>query len=86
MNLNYKQVKEAKNNLNYPSDLFISGKYVKSISEKTFESISPIDGQIINNVSSAQKECINLAFLKARDVFDRGHWSNLAPAERKKYF
>ena len=84
MNLNYKQVKEAKNNLNYPSDLFISGKYVKSISEKSFENISPIDGQTINNISFAQKEDVDLAVLKAREVFNRGHWSNLAPADRKK--
>ncbi len=55
MNLNYQLIKEKKSKLIYPSDLFINGNYQKSISEKFFDNISPIDGKIINQISFAQR-------------------------------
>ena len=84
MNLSYKNIQEEKNKLNFPSDLFINGKYQKSVSGISFHNISPIDGKLVNKVSLAQKEDIDLAVLKAREVFDKGSWSKLAPAQRKK--
>ena len=54
--LTYENIKKTKSNLNYPSQLFINGKYQKSISEKSFENISPIDGKVINKVFLAQQE------------------------------
>ena len=37
MNLNYENIIKAKSNLNYPSQLFINGKYQKSFSGKSFD-------------------------------------------------
>ena len=59
MTLNHQLVKEKKLKLNFPSDLFISGSYHKSISEKSFDNISPIDGKIINQISFAQQPDID---------------------------
>ncbi|MDC0058221.1 aldehyde dehydrogenase [Pelagibacteraceae bacterium] len=84
MNLNYQEIIKLKSNLIYPSMLFINGKYQKSISEKSFDNISPIDGEIINKVFIAQQEDVDLAVSKAREVFNKGHWSNLPPGQRKK--
>ncbi len=84
MKLNHENIKEVKNKLIYPSELFINGKYQKSISEKSFENISPINGHKVNSVSFAQKEDIDLAVKKAREVFNKGIWSNLPPSQRKK--
>tara|TARA_B100001964_G_C14220730_1_gene595168 strand:- start:530 stop:2026 length:1497 start_codon:yes stop_codon:yes gene_type:complete len=84
MKLTYDNVREAKIKLNYPSELFINGKYSKSTSEKIFDNISPIDGKIVNKVSFAQKEDVDLAAAKAREVFNKGYWSNLPPGKRKK--
>ncbi|MDC6448477.1 aldehyde dehydrogenase [Alphaproteobacteria bacterium] len=84
MELTYESIKEAKNKLNYPSELFINGKYQKSISDNYFDNISPIDGKIINKVSLAQKEDIDLAVFKAREIFNKGYWSSLPPSLRKK--
>ena len=61
MSLTFENIKKTKSNLNYPSQLFINGKYQKSISEKSFENISPIDGSIINQVFFAEQEDIDLA-------------------------
>ena len=84
MKLSYHNIISKKNNLDYPSELFINGKYKKSNSEKFFDNISPIDGKIINKVSFAQKEDVDLAVSNAREVFNKGYWSNLPPGKRKK--
>ena len=68
MTLNHQLVKEKKLQLNFPSDLFISGSYHKSISEKSFDNISPIDGKIINQISFAQQPDIDKAVSSARMV------------------
>jgi 4-guanidinobutyraldehyde dehydrogenase/NAD-dependent aldehyde dehydrogenase len=84
MNLNYQLVKEKKSKLNFPSDLFIGGNYQKSISKKSFDNISPIDGKIINQISFAQQDDIDRAVDTARKVFEKGYWSNMPPGQRKK--
>ena len=84
MTLNYNLVKEKKLQLNFPSDLFIDGHYKKSISENYFDNISPIDGKIINQISFAQQADIDKAVSSARQVFEKGHWSNMPPRQRKK--
>ena len=84
MNLIYENIKKARLNLNYPAELFINGKYNKSISEKTFDNISPIDGNIINKVFFSQQEDVDLAVSNAREAFNKGYWSNLPPGQRKK--
>ena len=84
MNLTYENIKKTKSNLNFPSELFINGKYQKSISEKSFENISPIDGKIINKVFLAHQKDVDLAVSIARESFNKGHWSNLSPGQRKK--
>lgn len=84
MNLNFQLVKEKKLKLKFPSELFINGNYHKSISEKSFDNISPIDGKIINQISFAQQEDIDKAVSSAKEVFQKGYWSNLPPGQRKK--
>ena len=84
MILNHQLVKEKKSKLNFPSDLFIDGNYNKSISKKSFDNISPIDGKIINQISFAQQDDIDRAVDSARKVFEKGHWSNMPPGQRKK--
>ena len=49
-------IEKAKKNLSYPSQLFINGKYDNSITGKTFDNISPINGKLINKVVFSQKE------------------------------
>ena len=84
MTLNFQLVKEKKIKLNFPSALFINGSYHKSISEKSFDNISPIDGKIINRISFAQQHDIDKAVSSGRKAFEKGHWSNMPPGQRKK--
>ena len=84
MTLNHQLVEEKKSKLNFPSDLFINGNYHKSFSDKFFDNISPIDGKLINQISFAQQADIDRAVSSARNVFEKGHWSNMPPGQRKK--
>ena len=84
MNLTSENIEKATSNIKFPSELFINGKYQKSISEKSFDNISPIDGNVINKVFLAQQQDVDLAVSKARETFNKGHWSNLPPGQRKK--
>ena len=84
MKLSYENIIEKKNKLEFPSELFIDGKYQKSKSEKYFDNFSPIDGNQINQIAFAEEEDINLAVSKARKAFNKGYWANLPPGQRKK--
>ena len=75
---------EEKNKIIFPSKIFIDGRYQESISGKKFDNISPIDGKIINNISFAQQEDVDLAVQSARKIFEKGSWSKADPSFRKK--
>ena len=84
MNLTKDSVLSAKNRLQYPSMIFLNGKYQESSSGKTFENISPINGRTINQVVFSQKEDVDRAVIVARNVFEKGSWSKTDPSHRKK--
>lgn len=62
---------------------FIGGKFVSSMSGKTFDCINPATDQVIACVSACDKEDVDLAVTQARAAFDSGVWSS-EPAVRKK--
>jgi len=57
------------NNLN-DRQLFINGKFQASLSGKTVDVISPVDGEKITTLSDASSEDVNLAVKSARKAFD----------------
>jgi len=50
--------------------LFINGKFQASLSGKTVDVISPVDGEKITTLSDASSEDVNLAVKSARKAFD----------------
>ena len=84
MALAYNDVIDKKDSLDFRTQAFIGGNYVDSTSGKTFESISPVDGKIITNIAECDVEDINKAVIAAREVFEKGSWSRMAPSKRKK--
>src|SRR5687767_6972400 len=63
---------------------FIAGKYVDAVSGETFDNISPIDGRLIGKVAAGNQADIDAAVASARAAFDKGSWSKMAPARRKR--
>jgi len=84
MALAYNDVVEKRNAIDFKTQAFIDGHYVDATTGKTFESISPVDGKLITNVSECDIDDINKAVKAAREVFEKGSWSRMAPSKRKK--
>ncbi|PSS20880.1 Aldehyde dehydrogenase family 2 member like [Actinidia chinensis var. chinensis] len=64
--------------------LFINGKFVDSISGKTFETIDPRTGEVIAKIAEGDKEDVDLAVKAAREAFDCGPWPRLPGSARGK--
>lgn len=62
---------------------FINGKYIDAHDKETFPCISPIDGQILTNISLCKETEANQATECARTIFEQGTWSKSSPAKRK---
>ena len=63
-------------------NLFIGGEWVAAADGKTFDTIDPSIGETIASVAQAGKADAERAVAAAREAFDDGRWSGLAPAKR----
>ncbi|TDE40660.1 aldehyde dehydrogenase [Antarcticimicrobium sediminis] len=62
---------------------FIGGKFVEAASGKTFDSINPATGEVLTAVAECDAEDVGRAVAAGRRAFDAGHWSRMAPGDRK---
>ena len=62
--------------------MLIGGKWVDSVSGKTFATLNPASGETICQVAEGDKADVDLAVKAARKAFDSGPWSRLSAAER----
>ncbi len=70
--------------LTLESRAFIDDTFVEAASGETFETLNPATGERLARVASCDSPDAELAVGHARAVFERGDWSRLAPARRKK--
>jgi acyl-CoA reductase-like NAD-dependent aldehyde dehydrogenase len=63
---------------------FINGRYVDALSGETFDCLSPIDGRELAKVASTDVADVDAAVAAARAAFEKGSWSRMAPARRKR--
>lgn len=64
------------------TQLLIDGKFVNSISGKTFDTINPANEEKIISVQEADVKDVDVAVKAARRAFDEGPWRRMAPAQR----
>jgi acyl-CoA reductase-like NAD-dependent aldehyde dehydrogenase len=62
--------------------LFIDGRWVDSISGRTFESLNPATDEVNAVVAEAGPEDVDLAVKAARRAFEYGPWAEMAPGDR----
>jgi acyl-CoA reductase-like NAD-dependent aldehyde dehydrogenase len=62
--------------------LLIDGKFVDSVSGKTFETQDPATGKTIALVAAAQKEDVDLAVKAAKKAFYDSEWSTMSNMQR----
>ncbi len=62
--------------------LLIGGKWLDSVSGKTFSTLNPSTGETICQVAEGDKADIDLAVKAARKAFEEGPWPRMSGAER----
>src|ERR1043166_7393917 len=62
--------------------LLIGGKWVDSVSGKTFGTTNPATGETICQVAEGDKADIDLAVKAARKAFESGPWPKMSASER----
>jgi phenylacetaldehyde dehydrogenase len=65
-----------------PRKMLINGKWVNSISGKTFPTYNPATGEVLAQVAEGDREDIEQAVRAARKAFDQGPWRRLTASER----
>jgi acyl-CoA reductase-like NAD-dependent aldehyde dehydrogenase len=70
--------------LTFDGRAFINGQRVSAKTGQLFDSISPVDGRILTQVSRCAEADVDAAVMSARAAFDDKRWSGLAPAVRKR--
>ncbi|GDX04399.1 aldehyde dehydrogenase PuuC [Buttiauxella sp. A111] len=80
-NLNYWQ--EKAKNIAIETRLFINGEYCPTQDNSTFDIFDPAAQRTQAQVARGKKADVDIAVRAARDVFERGDWSQASPAKRK---
>jgi gamma-glutamyl-gamma-aminobutyraldehyde dehydrogenase len=70
--------------LTFRDEAFVNGRFVPAASGETFESVNPATGKVLARVASCDTADVDAAVRAARSAFERGDWSEAAPAERKR--
>jgi gamma-glutamyl-gamma-aminobutyraldehyde dehydrogenase len=63
---------------------YIDGEQVAPQSGETFETMMPATGRVLAEIAACGPEDVDRAVASARRAFNKGHWSRLAPSERKQ--
>jgi phenylacetaldehyde dehydrogenase len=62
--------------------MLINGKWVDSVSGKTFPTYNPATGEVMAQIAEGDGEDINHAVAAARNAFEKGPWRKLTASER----
>src|SRR6516164_6178194 len=62
--------------------MLINGKWVDSVSGKTFPTVNPATGETICQVAEGDKADVDLAAKAARKAFEEGPWSKMNASDR----
>jgi phenylacetaldehyde dehydrogenase len=65
-----------------PRQMLINGKWVDSVSGKTFPTYNPATGEVLAQVAEGDREDVDLAVKAARKAFDHGPWRKMTASER----
>ncbi len=68
----------------FPENAHINGKFTSAKSGKTFKTVNPATGKVLANVASCGKEDVDYAVKKAKQAYETGVWSKMHPSERKE--
>jgi gamma-glutamyl-gamma-aminobutyraldehyde dehydrogenase len=84
LSLEKNAIQKAVANLRFRTQAFIDGKFVDSLSGKTYDSENPGTGKVLTQIARCDEKDVDRAVVGGRKTFDQGHWSRMSPANRKK--
>ena len=82
--LSHQEYQALAADITLPTSAFIDGSFQSEQDSATFSSINPATGKVIAEISECSEQAVAHAVAKARDAFNDGRWSGLAPAARKQ--
>src|SRR3981189_1107098 len=65
-----------------PTKLLVNGKWVDSVSGKTFPTINPSTGEVITQVAEADAADVDKAVGAGRAAFEKGAWRKMSASAR----
>ena len=68
-----------------PNKAFINGQYVSAIKDNSMVTVNPATSEVLTEIASCDSDDVDVAVANAKEVFESGLWSKLAPSERKHY-
>ncbi len=68
--------------LSKPRKMLVDGKWVDSVSGKTFETYNPATGEVLATVAEGDRADIEQAVKAARRAFESGKWPDMTPSKR----
>lgn len=82
--MNQAEIDALRGNEIGPQGLFVAGRLTEPLRGNRLDVVSPIDGKVIATIADAGADDIDRAVSAARAAFEKGSWSRMAPAARKK--
>ncbi|MGO2133373.1 MAG: aldehyde dehydrogenase [Halomonas sp.] len=70
--------------LEFETRAYVEDAFVDAVSGETFPAINPATGETLAQVASCDQADADKAVKVAREAFERGEWSRMAPAKRKQ--
>src|SRR3977135_91361 len=67
-----------------PRKMLIDGKWVNSVSGKTFPTYNPATGEVLAQVAEGDKQDVDIAVKAGRKAFESGPWSKMSATQRGK--
>ncbi len=68
--------------LSKPRKMLVDGKWVDSVSGKTFDTYNPATGEVLARVAEGDRADIEQAVKAARRAFESGKWPEMTPSKR----
>lgn len=84
MLLTHDDCKAIATSLNPPTQALIDGAFRPAISGRTFDMVNPATGAVLAQVADCGTQDVDFAVTRARNAFEDGRWSRLAPRDRKE--
>ena len=84
MKIDKTTIADAASKLKFRTQAFINGKFLDSVSGRTFPTENPANGQALAQIAECDEKDVNIAVQNAREAFEKGLWSQMSPADRKQ--